>query len=199
MSNFSRVAMINAIRKDFEFMENNNQNTAIQEGATTTVEAGAAGQTEKLFTEAEVNAKIQSEGDKIRTKYANRVKELEDEVKKLTPVQKSEAEIDFENRLASLEAREKKLNFLENLKAKGVSHELSDYIREDADLDKLSATLTKIVNDTVTERVRQTGYKPTDHKSGETVTAEAFAKMSLDEKERLFAENPEIYRSLVGR
>lgn len=65
MSNFSRVAMINAIRKDFEFMENNNQNTAIQEGATTTVEAGAAGQTEKLFTEAEVNAKIQSEATRF--------------------------------------------------------------------------------------------------------------------------------------
>ncbi len=176
----------------------NNQNTTTQEGATVTVE-GAGGQTEKTFTEAEVNARIQSETDRVRTKYANRVKELEDEVKKLTPAQKSEAEIDFENRLASLEARERKLNFLENLKAKGVSDELSDYIREDADLDKLSATLTKIVNDTVTERVRQTGYKPTDHKSGETVTAEAFAKMSLDEKERLFAENPEIYRSLVGR
>lgn len=176
----------------------NNQNTTVQEGATVTVE-GAGSQTEKTFTEAEVNARIQSETDRVRTKYANRVKELEDEVKKLTPAQKSEAEIDFENRLASLEAREKKLNFLENLKAKGVSDELSDYIKEDADLDKLSATLTKIVNDTVTERVRQTGYKPTDHKSGETVTAEAFAKMSLDEKERLFAENPEIYRSLVGR
>lgn len=180
-------------------MENNNQNTTTQEGATTTVEAGAAGQTEKTFTEAEVNARIQSETDKVRTKYAGKVKELEDEIKKLKPVEKSEAEIDFENRLASLEAREKKLNFLENLKAKGVSDELSDYIKEDADLDKLSATLTKIVNNTVIERVKQTGYKPTDHKSGETVTAEAFAKMSLDEKERLYAENPEIYRSLVGR
>lgn len=176
----------------------NNQNTTTQEGATVTVE-GAGGQTEKTFTEAEVNARIQSETDKVRTKYSGKVKELEDEIKKLKPVEKSEAELDLEKRLANLEAREKRMTFLEGMKSKGVSSELADYLKEDVDLDKLAASLTKIVNDTVAERVKQTGYKPTDHKSGETVTAEAFAKMSLDEKERLFAENPEIYRSLVGR
>ena len=93
--------------------------------------------TEQTITmsKEDFDRKIQGEGDRVRTEYSKKVKELEANVKELTPIEKTEAEIDFENRLAALEAREKKAALLDSLTANGISHEFADYFKSDADVE----------------------------------------------------------------
>ena len=151
------------------------------------------------LTQEQLNKKIQSETDKVRTKYSNDIKVLQDRIKELTPVEKSQAEIDFENRLAALEAREKKLNLHENLKSKGISDELADYLKDDVDVEALSNAYKKIIDEAVSKKVKNNGYVPNGHKSGDSITKDDFNKMSMDEKERLYSENPDLYKTLVGQ
>ncbi len=88
-------------------MTENNENKM---GSATEVTDENTGTTEETITltQTELNKRIQSETDKIRTKYSSDIKALEAKIKELTPVEKSDAEIDFEKRLAALEAKEKK-------------------------------------------------------------------------------------------
>ena len=78
-------------------------------GATDTTDTSGVKteETTLTMTQDELNKKIQSETDKLRNQYSKQIKELEAKVKELTPVQKSEAELDLEKRLAAVEAREK--------------------------------------------------------------------------------------------
>ena len=48
---------------------------------------------------------LQSEGDKIRTKYSNELRTVKEELNQYKPAQKSDSEIQFENRMRELEAR----------------------------------------------------------------------------------------------
>lgn len=148
------------------------------------------------MTQTELDKKIQSETDKVRTKYSEQIKELEAKVKELTPVQKSEAELDYEKRLAALEAREKAATLNDSLKANGISKEMAKYLKDDVDVSALAETFKKIVGSAVDERLTEDGFVPTSHKSGNPLTKEDFKKMSITDKERLFAENPDLYRSL---
>ncbi len=119
-------------------MENTNleatdtiQNTSAQAGATgeATTNTESKNNTSDTITisQTEYDKKIQSETDKVRTEYSKKVKELEAKIKELTPAQKSDAEIDFEKRLAALEAREKAMNLNDALTQKGISNELSQF------------------------------------------------------------------------
>ena len=81
--------------------------------------------TETTFTQKELDARIQSETDKVRTKYNKKLKtlretieSLEKEIQDAKPVEKSEQEKDYETRLAALEAREKAQTLNEALDAK---------------------------------------------------------------------------------
>ena len=63
-----------------------------------TVETGAENETvetveEITYTQADLDKKVQSETDKVRTEYSKKVKDLEAKIKELTPVEKSEKEI----------------------------------------------------------------------------------------------------------
>ena len=52
---------------------------------------------------------LQSEGDRIRTKYSNELRTVKEELKQYKPAKKSDSEIQFENRMKELEVREQKL------------------------------------------------------------------------------------------
>lgn len=145
------------------------------------------------LTTEELNKRIQSAEDKLRTKYSAKIKALEKQIEEAKPVEKSDAEKDYEERLAKLEAREKAIALNDSLSAKGIDKSIAQFLRSDVDVDALSSFLDSFV----TSRNKQNSFVPTGHKSGETMTKEEFKRLSMDAKERLFAESPELYRSLA--
>lgn len=173
----------------------NETNTTVETN-TEPVNTGAAGEETVTMTQTELDKKIQSETEKVRTKYSEQIKELEAKVKELTPVQKSEAELDLEKRLAAVEAREKAATLNDSLKANGISNEIAKYLKDDVDVSALAETFKKIVGTAVDERLTEDGFVPTGHKSGNPLTKDDFKKMNMSEKERLYQENPDLYKSL---
>jgi len=166
-------------------MENENKNVENEQNVT--------------MSQAEFDKKIQGEGDRVRTEYSKKIKELEAKIKELTPTPKTEAEIDFENRLAALEVKEKKMAMLDSLTANGVSHEFADYFKDDADIEAFSKIYKSVIDSEVQKQVQANGYVPEGHKSGTQITKEDFAKMNMTQKEKLFTENPELYATLTQR
>lgn len=157
--------------------------------------------TEQTITisQTDFDKKIQGEADRVRTEYSKKIKELEAKVKELTPPQKTEAEIDFENRLANLEAKEKRIALLDSLTANGISHDFADYFKNDADIETFSKIYKSVIANEVQKKIQANGYVPENHKSGANLTKEDFAKMNMAQKEQLFTENPELYKTLSGR
>ena len=181
--------------------ENKLENEVVDTGTNpeTDIDTGAENQeTEQqpetvTLTTEELNKRIQSAEDKLRTKYSAKIKDLEKQIADAKPVEKSEAEKDYEKRLAALEAREKAVALNDALTAKGIDKSIAQFLKSDVDVDALSSYIDTLV----TTRNKQNSYVPTGHKSGETMTKDEFRRLGMDAKERLFAENPELYRSLV--
>ncbi|MDU5439766.1 hypothetical protein ABHA56_05345 [Blautia wexlerae] len=145
---------------------------------------------------------IQSAEDKIRGHYSKEINDLKDKIKELTPVEKSQAEIDLENRIAALEeserivaAQKKRLEFQENLTNKGLDKSLVDFLKEDTDVD----ALVSVVDGIVKSRMKSTGYVPTSHDSDDLVSQEEFNKMSYDKRVELYKKNPTLYERLTKR
>ena len=136
---------------------------------------------------------IQSAEDKVRGKMAKEIRDLQAKIKELSPV---------ENRLAALEAsekavaeRERKIAVQEKLSANGLDKTLADYIKDDADVDKLST----LVEDIVKSRMKANGYVPSDHSSDDKVTPEEFAKWSYSKKAEFAQKHPESYARLRSK
>ena len=145
---------------------------------------------------------IQSAEDKIRGHYSKEINDLKDKIKELTPVEKSQAEIDLENRIAALEeserivaAQKKRLEFQENLTNKGLDKSLVDFLKEDTDVD----ALVSVVDGIVKSRMKSTGYVPTSHDSDDLVSQEEFNKMSYDKRVEPYKKNPTLYERLTKR
>lgn len=154
------------------------------------------------YTEDEVTKKIKSAEDELHKKYSRQIEDLEAQIKKLSPVEKSEAELELEKRIAALEAsekdiadRERKIAVQEKLSANGLNKELADYLKDDADVDKLSSLVDGIVKG----RMKENGYKPADHSSDDKVTPEEFAKWPYSKKAEFAERHPEAYKRLRGR
>lgn len=167
---------------------------------TATVDTGTVNtQTEETVTmsKADFNKKIQSETDKVRTEYSAKIKTLEDKVKELTPIQKSEMEINLEKRLAEIEAREKAADFKEALAKNNIPGELGDFLKPDTDMSALATAFKNVVKSAIDKYISDNGYKPDGHKSGDAITKEDFARMNMSDRETLYRENPTLYKSLV--
>ena len=154
------------------------------------------------YTEDEVTKKIKSAEDELHKKYSKQIEDLEVQIKKLSPVEKSEAEIALEKRIAELEKSEKdvadrqrRIEVQEKLSANGLNKELADYLKDNADVDKLHI----LVNDIVKERMKQNGYKPVDHSSDDKVTPEEFAKWPYSKKAEFAERHPESFKRLRGK
>ncbi len=154
------------------------------------------------MSKEDYNKAIQSAEDKVRGKMAKEIRDLQAKIKELTPIEKTQAEIDVENRLAALEAsekavaeRERKIALQEKLSANGIDKSLADYIKDGADVDKLSA----LVNSMVKSGMKANGYVPSDHSSDDKVTPEEFKKWSYSKKEKFAQEHPESYKRLIGK
>lgn len=190
-------------------MENTNEITSINQvadGVSMKIDTtkGTEVNTEDSVTmsKADFDKAIQSAEDKLRGKYSKEIKELKDKIQELTPVQKSQAEIDLENRIAALEeserniaAQKRRLDVQENLSNKGVDKALVDYLKDDADVD----ALVNIIDGIVKSRMKSNGYVPTEHSSDEKVTPEEFKKMTYSQKLELSERSPELFMRLSSR
>lgn len=187
-------------------MENTNEVTTVNQvadGVSMKIDTtkGTEVNTEDSVTmsKADFDKAIQSAEDKLRGKYSKEIKELKDKIQELTPVQKSQAEIDLENRIAALEeserniaAQKRRLDVQENLSNKGVDKALVDYLKDDADVD----ALVNIIDGIVKSRMKSNGYVPTEHSSDEKVTPEEFKKMTYSQKLELSERSPELFKRL---
>lgn len=190
-------------------MENTNEITSINQvadGVSMKIDTtkGTEVNTEDSVTmsKADFDKAIQSAEDKLRGKYSKEIKELKDKIQELTPVQKSQAEIDLENSIAALEeserniaAQKRRLDVQENLSNKGVDKALVDYLKDDADVD----ALVNIIDGIVKSRMKSNGYVPTEHSSDEKVTPEEFNKMTYSQKLELSERSPELFKRLSSR
>ena len=154
------------------------------------------------YTEDEVAKKIQKAEDELHKKYSKQIEDLEAQIKKLSPAEKSEAELELEKRIAALEAsekdiadRERKIAVQEKLSANGLDKGLADYLKDDADIDALSSLVDGIIKG----RMKENGYKPVDHSSDDKVTPEEFAKWPYSKKAEFAERHPEAYKRLRGK
>ncbi len=154
------------------------------------------------MSKADYDKAIKNVEDKVRDEYSKQIKDLESKVKELSPVEKSESEIDMEKRIAALEEsekavaeRERKIAVQEKLAAGGLDKTLADYIKDDVDIDALSALVDGIVK----SRMKSNGYVPSDHSSDDKVTPEEFAKWTYSQKAEFAERHPESYKRLRGK
>jgi hypothetical protein len=137
-----------------------------------------------------VQAILQSEGDKIRTKYNKEIKELKEKL----PIEKTEQEIALEERLKAIEEKEKALEKQEQLNGlskqlseKGLNGELAKYlnVNEDTQLDEI---FNLIMGD------NSNSYKPSNHTSANGgITKSDFNNMSYGERLNLYNSDKELY------
>lgn len=144
---------------------------------------------------------IQSATDKVRGKYSKEIKELRDKIKELTPVEKTQAEIDLENRIAALEESEravatqkKRLEMQELLSSKGLDKSLIDFVKEDTDIEALAGVIDGIVKG----KVKNNAFVPVNHSSDETVSQEEFRAMNYSQKLELQKKSPELFKRLMA-
>ena len=144
---------------------------------------------------AAVQKLIQGEGDRVRTEYSKKNKELADELAQYKPKEKSPEEISLEERIAALEKREKEIAAKEKtaqigneLKSKGIPDGLAKYLSADANVEEVA----KLLN----ANFQESNFKPDNHGGSDHITKEQFRKMGYAEKAKLFSENPTLFEAL---
>lgn len=151
------------------------------------------------ISKADYNKAIQAAEDRVRTKYSKTIKSLEEKITELTPVEKTDAEKDFEQRLADLERKEKEsderakaLALKTVLQSHGLDANIADYLKSDVDAEAFSTDIEKIV----ATRMAAGGYKPSGHQTNQSITKAEYDKMSYDEKAELYRRDPESWKRL---
>ena len=174
--------------------------TTTEEVTETNVD-GADVETPVTFTEEEVNKKVQSAEDKLRTKYSKEIKELKAKIEELSPT-KTEAELEIERRLAELEKSQAEVNaqkqFLElqnTLKGKGIDEKIATYLKDGINIEEFATTFNSILS----EKAKAKGFVPTEHPTGDNVTVEQFKAMSYDKRAELYQKNPTLYEKLAKK
>lgn len=172
--------------------DNNSDTTTKDEESTDTV----------TMSKADYDKAIQSAEDKVRGKLSKEINTLKEKIKELSPVEKSQAEIDLENRIAALEESERqvqeqkrKLEIQELLSGKNLDKTLVDFLKDDADVEALS----NIIDEIVKSRMKSNSYVPGDHTSDDKVTPEEFKKMSYSQKLELSEKSPELFKRLMAK
>ena len=142
------------------------------------------------MTKTDYAKAIQSAEDKLRTSYSAKIKELESKL----PHEKTDAEKDYEQRLAALEQKEKKIALQESLASNKLDNSFADYLKDDVDIDKFGTVIDNLVN----TRLAQTGFRPSGHTDNVGISKEQWAKMSYSEKQEFYNSNPELANKFMG-
>ena len=148
---------------------------------------------------AMVTKYVQSETDKVRTKYSAELKTANDELAKYKPVEKSEAEKALEERITALEAKEKEIankekamTIANKLKEKELPAELAKYLSVGDDMDKTIDEVGALFGNYFLSG----SNKPGNHNTNKGITKKDFQKMSYAERAKIYSENPTLYEAL---
>ena len=159
-------------------------------------------ETPVTFTEDEVAKKIQSAEDKLRTSYSKQIKNLEDKIKELTPVELSDTEKELNRRIEELEKSQKEvesqkafLSLQDTLQGKGIDKALATFLKADVDVDAFVTAF----NNAMKEVTKDKGYVPDSHNAGDKITAEDWGKMKYSEKVEIMNKSPELYKRLMAK
>lgn len=167
----------------------------------------------RTYTQEEVDRLLQSESDRrvseALKKADKKKQEAVKEAQKLAAMNEQEKyEYQLKQREQAIIAKEKALALAENkneagkiLSEKGLSLSLVDFVvAEDADTMKANIDLLeKAFKASVKAEVekRMGGNAPKKTVSEETLTKEKVKKMSLGDLNKLYNENPELYRKMM--
>lgn len=166
--------------------------------------------TPKTYTQEEVDALLQKEGDrrvtealkKAERKQADRAKEAE-KLARMNATEKYEYEL--EQREKAIAEKERALTLAENkneaskiLAEKDIDLALVDFVvAEDADtMNENIKKLDKAIKASVAKRLAgKSPQKAPDTNDG--ITKEAFAKMTVADRQKLYVNDPELYKKLT--
>lgn len=137
----------------------------------------------------EIELYLQSETDKVRTKY---VKELDAVKTQLSELSDQKEEI--EQLKSQLEAEKSKLELSKKLKEKNLPQELGDFLVLGDNPDDSLDMIAKAISQSQLESVDT----PTTHSRAATVTKEDFKQMSFLQRLKIKNENPVLYSALVS-
>lgn len=140
------------------------------------------------LTRDEFEKAIQSETDKVRTKYVQQVKELEGKLLELTPQELTPEQA----RIAELEAELSAKETQAALTNKGISEDLIPFLRDGINPDELTNVLDQLVN----SRMAANGYVPQGHAANEGLNAEQFKALNYQDRASLYQRNPHAYKML---
>lgn len=150
-------------------------------------------------TKAQVEKLIQSETDRVRTEYSQKLKTVNEELSQYKPKEKSDAEKALEDRISALEVKEKELankekamTIANKLKDKGIPTELAQYLSVGDDVDKTIDEVGALFGNYFLNG----SNKPTNHNTNKGITKADFKKMSYIERSKLFQENPQLFEIL---
>ena len=188
-------------------------NKSTQVTGAETNDTSTTGTETKTYTQEEVDALLQREGDKRVTealrkaerKNAERVKEAQ----KLAQMNESEKyQYELEQREKAIEEKEKALALAENkneaskiLADKGLSLSLVDFVvAEDAEtMNDRIKVLDKAFKESVKREVEKRLGSSAPKKNlppDETITKEQAKKMGIRERQQLLNNNPDLYKTL---
>lgn len=170
---------------------------------------------EKTYTQEEVDALLQQETDRRVTSALKKQEEKNNrkvrEAEKLAQMNAQQRyEYELEQREKELAEKERRLTLAENaaeaskiLGEKGLSQELVDFVvAEDAEtMNSNIAKLDKAFKASVKAEVEKRLSTNTPKKNlppDDTITKERFNAMTLQEQAALYANNPELYRTLTS-
>lgn len=150
-------------------------------------------------TKVLVQRLLQSETDRVRTEYSQKLKTVNEELNQYKPKEKSETEKALEERIAKLEAREKEINAKEQsmtlaskLKEKNLPTDLAKYLNVGDDMDKTIDEVGALFGNYFLDGTN----RPTNHSTNKGITKSDFKKMSYSERAKLYSENPTLYKTL---
>lgn len=150
-------------------------------------------------TKAQVEKLIQSETDRVRTEYSQKLKTVNEELSQYKPKEKSDSEKALEERIAKLEAREKELankeqsmTLASKLKEKNLPTDLAKYLNVGEDMDKTIDEVGALFGNYFLDG----SNVPSNHNGNKGITKKDFQKMGYAERAKLYAENPTLFEAL---
>lgn len=191
-------------QEDLIMDENTNTNVNVNEEVETDTEV-------KTYTQEEVLKLLQSETDKrVNQALAKQQKKYEKQLSlsKLDGDERAKAEKDnriaeLEEQLAAFQVERNRSELKSVLSSRGLSAEFADIISinddietSQANIDKLDKLFKAAVKAEVEKRLAGGAAPRGNGVSTGEITKETFGKMSLAEKNALFAKNPELFKKL---
>lgn len=200
---------------DVETQTNTLNSTNTNSDVETTNETNAS----PTLTEEQILKMIQSEADKVRTEYSKKLKDKEKEIEEVKKSSMSEQEkLDYENKSLQeqLDEREQslrekedafnrsqlELSAIELLKDNSLPLDAKSFLigtnidTTTENINKFKVMFDTEVANAISERIKGTSKEHKETFVNSSMTKEQFDAMSYNDKCKLNAENPELYKTI---